>query len=190
MDNAYRTAVIAMVGQSRFDSWNPNTLSGHGSMAERFYAIQGGLQMAVDHPVLGVGLNEFHTYYMDLGYRPAAAKDDLDHAHSVFPEVAAELGFPALAMLVTIFGAALLAMWRVYRAARDNVTRTLAAMLIASIVAWAVAATAYGADIYRSFRDQASDIVALAIVLAMAIALARWVRDSGRSAPDTVAFRQ
>jgi O-antigen ligase len=181
-DSAYRSAVIAMVGESRFDSWNPTTLSGHGSMAERFYAIEGGVHMAVDHPVLGVGLNEFHTYYMDLGYRPAGALDNLDHAHSVFPEVAAELGFPALAMLLVIFGAALFAMWRVYRMALDTVTRTLAAMLMASITAWAIAATAYGADIYRAFRDQASDIVALAVVIGLAIALARWIRASAHPA--------
>jgi O-antigen ligase len=183
-DNAYRSVVIAMVGESRFDSWNPTTLSGHGSMAERYYAIEGGLDMAVANPVLGVGLNEFHTYYMTLGYRPAGARDDLDHAHSVFPEVAAELGFPALVMLLAMFAAALWAMWRTYRTALDNVTRTLAAMLIASIVAWAIAATAYGADIYRAFRDQASDIVALAVVVAMTIALARWIRASGHSAAE------
>ena len=187
VDNAYRTAVIAMVGESRFDSWNPSTTSGHGSMAERYYAIEGGVHMAVDHPLLGVGLNEFHTYYMDLGYRPAGALDNLDHAHSVLPEVAAELGIPALAMLLTVFAAALWAMWGIYRAARDTVTRTLAAMLIVSIVAWLVAATAYGADIYRAFRDQASDIVALAVVLAMAIALARWVREHGHSAAKVTA---
>jgi O-antigen ligase len=180
VDTAYRTAVIAMVGQSRFDSWNPTTLSGHGSMAERYYAIEGGLHMAVDHPFLGVGLDEFHTYYMQLGYRPAAARDDLDHAHSVFPEVAAELGLPALAMLLTIFGAALWAMWRTYRAAADKVTRTLAATLIVSIAAWVIAATAYGADIYRPFRDQASDTVAIAVVLAMAVALARSSSDAVR----------
>ena len=176
VDTAYRKAIVAMVGESRFDSWNPTTAAGHGSMAERYYAVEGGIDMAIDHPVFGVGLDEFHTYYMTLGYRPAQAKDDLDHAHSVFPEVAAELGFPALAMLLTLLAAALLAMWRVYRAAHDNVSRTMAAMLIASIIAWVVAGTAYGADIYRSMRDQASDIVVLAIVLAMAVALARWAR--------------
>ena len=178
MDTAYRKVIVAMVGQQRFDSWNPTTLSGHGSMAERYYAVQGGVDMAIDHPILGVGLNEFHTYYMTLGYRSDQAKDDLDHAHSVFPEVAAELGFPALAMLLTVFGAALWAMWKVYRAAHDNISRTMAAMLIASVTAWIVAGTAYGADIYRAFRDQSSDIVALAVVIGMVVALARWARDT------------
>jgi O-antigen ligase len=178
VDSAYQSAVIAMVGKSRFDSWNPATLSGHGSMAERYYAIEGGLKMATDHPLLGVGLDEFHHYYIDLGYRPADALDNLDHAHSVFPEVAAELGLPALAMLLAVFGAAAWAMWKVYRGARDNVSRTLAAMLIVSIAGWIVAATAYGADIYRPFRDQSSDIVAIAVIVAMALALSRWSRET------------
>ncbi|MGD0247695.1 MAG: O-antigen ligase family protein, partial [Candidatus Limnocylindrales bacterium] len=161
LNSAYRTVAVSLVGEARFDSWNPTTLAGRGSMSERFYAVDGGVRMAFDHSLLGVGLDEFGTYYSAMGYRPAAARDALDHAHSVFPEVAAELGLPAMVLLAIAIAAALWAMWRTYRAARDQLTRILAATLFASLAAWTIAATAFGCDIYRGVRDMSSDVVAL-----------------------------
>lgn len=179
INNAYRTVMVGVVGEARFDSWNPATLAGHGSMAERYYAVEGGVTMALDHPLLGVGLNEFGTYYWNLGYKPAAAQDRLDHAHSLFPEVAAELGIPAVSILFVVFAAALWAMWRTYRGARDDLTRILAATFMAAIAAWLVAATAFGCDIYRTVRAQGSDVLAIAVLVAMAVALARLTHSTG-----------
>jgi O-antigen ligase len=178
---AYRTLAVSLVGKDRFDSWNPTTYAGRGSMGERFYAVDGGVAMALDHPFLGVGLDQFASYYQRGNYQPSAAQDALDHAHSVFPEVAAELGLPALALLATALAAAMWALWRIYRAARDGLTRILAATLLASIAAWIVAATAFGCDIYRAQRDMSSDVVAFAVILAMALALARLIRAPGGS---------
>jgi O-antigen ligase len=172
-DATYRTAMVSLVGQARFDSWNPATTAGRGSLSERFYAVDGGIRMAIDHPVLGVGLNQYRTYYISFGYRSEVAKVRSDHAHSLFPEVAAELGYPAMVLLAIAFSAALWAMWRAYRAAADRLTRTLAATLFASLGAWLMAATAFGCDIYRPGRALASDVMAAAIVMAMAISLAR-----------------
>ena len=47
VNQGYRTMMVALVGESRFDSWNPATLAGHGSLAERFYAIDGAVRMAL-----------------------------------------------------------------------------------------------------------------------------------------------
>jgi O-antigen ligase len=175
---AYRTVAVSLVGEARFDSWNPATYAGRGSMGERFYALDGGVLMALDHPLLGVGLDQFGSYYRTGSYRSAAALNALDHAHSVFPEVAAELGLPAMVLLAIALAAALWAMWRTYRAARDQLTRILAATLFASLAAWVIAATAFGCDIYRAERDMSSDVVAFAVILGMALALARLSRPS------------
>lgn len=175
VDQGYRTTMVALVGESRFDSWNPATLAGHGSMAERFYAIDAGVRMALANPVLGVGLDQFGPNYKGPPYRPAAAQDVLDHAHSLFPEIAAELGLAAAVLVLIIYAAVVWAMWRVYRSARDQLTRFLAAGLMASIVAWVAVATAFGCDIYRSSRDLSSDVVVSCIVVGAAIALARLV---------------
>jgi len=129
--------------------------------------------MSMTHPLLGIGLDQFGRYYVLLGYRPAQAKDNFDHAHSLFPEIAAELGLGALVLVVVIFASCLWALWRVYRAPPDRGTRALAAALMASLVAWVVATTAYGADIYRPDRELSSDIVAIAVIVAASIALAR-----------------
>jgi O-antigen ligase len=179
INSAYRTVMTGIVGEARFDSWNPATLAGHGSMAERYYAVVGGVRMALDYPLLGVGLDEFGTYYWDRGYKPVPAQDKLDHAHSLFPEVAAELGIPAVSILVVVFAAAVWAMWRTYRAARDELTRILAATFMAAIAAWVIAATAFGCDIYRAVRAQGSDVMAIAVLLAMAVALTRWTQTHG-----------
>jgi O-antigen ligase len=176
VDQGYRSTMVALVGESRFDSWNPATLAGHGSMAERFYAIDGAVRMALANPILGVGLNQFGANYKGPPYRPPQAQDVLDHAHSLFPEIAAELGLAAAVLVFLIYAAVLWAMWRVYRSARDQLTRLLAAGLMASIAAWVVVATAFGCDIYRASRDLSSDVVVSCIVVGAAIALARIVQ--------------
>jgi O-antigen ligase len=173
LDNAYRYAAVAVVGQSRFDSWNPATRSGYGSVTERVYAIEGAVKMAATHPLLGVGLDQFGRYYVRLGYKPPQAINRYDHAHSLFPEIAAELGLVAVALVVVIFGSILLALWRLYRRPPDWGTRALAAAFMASLVAWLLVTTAFGLDIYRPDRELSSDVVAACVIAAAAIALTR-----------------
>ena len=106
----------------------------------------------------------------------SAAQDVLDHAHSFFPEIAAELGIAAAALVFVIYAGALWAMLRVYRTARDQLTRVMSAGLAAAIVGWLVVATAFGCDIYRPTRELSSDVVASVVILGAAIALARLVQ--------------
>jgi O-antigen ligase len=176
VNDAYRTVMVRLIGESRFDSWNPSTLSGRGSLLERFYATRAAAEMAVDHPLLGIGLDQFKTQYVAGRYRPPEAHLALDSAHTFWPEIAAELGFPALAMVVLVFAAALLALWRVYRAPPDELTRILAATLVAALAAWLVVATTFDIDLYRDWRNMASDVVMAAVITAAAFALYRHVR--------------
>ena len=186
LSQAYRRAVVPLIGQSRFDSWNPATPSGEGSLVERFYATRAGLEMAVDHPLLGISLDQFAAQYADH-YRPAAAKSSLDWAHSMLPEVAAELGFPALVLDVLIYAAGLLAAWRVYRSPRDPLARLLACSLLAAMVAWQVVGLAFAGDMYRPWRNMASDYVTMMVLVAVAFALYRMNRAGQRLEPAPAA---
>jgi O-antigen ligase len=184
LDSGYRTVMVALVGESRFDSWNPATIAGRGSLTERFYAADAAVLMALANPVLGVGLDQFGVNYLNPVYRPAQAHDYVDHAHSLFPEIGAELGLPAALLIFVIYAAALWAMWRVYRGARERLTRILAAGLLASMVSWLVVATAFGCDIYRPNRDLSSDVVVAAVVVGAALALARAVHSERPRGPQ------
>ena len=181
LQQAYRDAMVSFVGESRYDSWDPSTLSGQGSLLERWYATRAGLEMAVDHPLLGVGLDQFKGQYIGH-YRPSEAKDDLDWAHSMYPEAAAELGIPALVLELIVYGAALLAMWRVYRAPPDQLARLLAAGLLAAMVSWQVVGLAFAGDMYRPWRNMASDYVMMMVVVAASFALYRITRRAARAA--------
>ena len=184
----YRAVMVSVVGETRFDSWNPETLAGRGSLTERFYAVDAGVKMALANPIVGVGLDQFAPNYWNPAYRPAAAKDALDHAHSLFPEIGAELGLIAAVFAFLIYAAALWAMLRIYRKTKDELTRVLAAGLAAAITAWLVVATAFGCFIYRPALDLSSDVVVSAVIVAAAIALARLV-DSEKRLPFAEATR-
>lgn len=175
LNTAYRNVMVTLVGESRFDSWNPATLAGRGSLTERYYAVDAAVQMALNNPVLGVGLNQFGVNYSSPTYRPPAARDSLDHAHSFFPEIAAELGLFAAALAAVIYAASAWSLWRIYRRAQDQLTRLLAAGLLAAITAWLVVATAYGCNFYRVTIDLSSDVVTSALVVGAAIALSSAV---------------
>jgi O-antigen ligase len=187
LNSGYRTVMVALVGESRFDSWNPATIAGRGSLTERFYAADAAVLMALANPVLGVGLDQFGVNYLSPVYRPPQAHDFVDHAHSLFPEIGAELGLPAASLIFVVYSAALWAMWRVYRGARERLTRILAAGLFASMVSWLVVATAFGCDIYRPDRDLSSDVVVAAVVVAAALALARTVHSERSQQPPATA---
>lgn len=176
VEQAYRSVMVTLIGESRYESWNPSTTSGTGSLLERWYATRAALEMAVDHPILGIGLDQFKTQYVPGRYKPADAKLDLDWAHSMLPEVAAELGLPALAMEILVYLAAFVALWRVYRAPPDPLTRLIACALLASLVAWQLVGTAFAGDMYRPWRNMASDYVMMAVLMAGAFALYRLVR--------------
>ncbi len=175
LNDAYRNVMVRIMGESRFDSWNPATVAGQGSVAFRVRAAESGYYMAKDHPWLGVGLMQYHYYYV-RGYAVRPINTPIDHAHSLWPELAAELGFPAMFMVAVIYLAALLSLWRVYRNPPDSGTRLLAAAFAAALIGWIIVATAFGTDIYRPVRNMSSELIMMGVVTAAAFALARYAR--------------
>jgi O-antigen ligase len=102
----------------------------------------------------------------------------------MFPEVAAELGLPALLLDLILYAAAIFALWRIYRAPPDPLTRLLACALLAVVVAWLLVGTAFAGDMYRPWRNMSSDYVMMAVLVAGAFALYRMTR--GRTDPAPV----
>ncbi len=186
LNAAYRNVMVSIIGESRFDSWNPATLAGQGSIDFRIRAAQAGYYMAKDHPWLGVGLMQYHYYYV-RGYAIRPIDTHIDHAHSLWPELAAELGFPAMFMVALIYLAALLALWRVYRNPPDSGTRLLAAAYAAALIGWIIVATAFGTEIYRPVRNMSSELIMMAVVTGGAFALARYARSARRALEDAPA---
>lgn len=168
--NLYQTAMVALVGQSRFQSWDPATLSGRGSLLERLWATEAAVRMALDHPILGIGLDRFKFEYI-TSYRPPQAQLALDSAHDFWPEIAAELGLPAMLLALVLFLGAVWAVWHTYRRPIDEPTRRLAAVVISSLVAWLVVASIFASDMYRPWRNMSSDFVMVGILVAMAVLL-------------------
>jgi O-antigen ligase len=70
--------MVHVVGESRLDSWNPATAAGQGLVMFRTHAAEAGLRMAVDHPLFGVGLNQYHSYYMN-GYAVGPIDPNINH---------------------------------------------------------------------------------------------------------------
>jgi ABC-type thiamin/hydroxymethylpyrimidine transport system permease subunit len=175
LNQAYRNVMVTVMGESRFDSWNPATAAGQGSLMERWYATEAGIQMALDHPLLGISLDQFGPQYISQ-YKPAQATSNLDWAHSMLTEVAAELGFPALMLDLVIYAAAMLAALRIYRSPPDQLTRLIACALLATMVSWQVMGLAFAGDMYRPWRNMASDYVVMMVLVASTFALYRISR--------------
>jgi O-antigen ligase len=72
------------------------------SSAIRLLVWQGGLQMVRDSPVFGVGFGQFP--YVITNYVSAQQLGDVRDAHNAYLITAAELGVPALLLLLVNFG--------------------------------------------------------------------------------------
>ncbi len=106
-----RTLAMALAGVALLGAiaglavyWAGPERAGIGlSLTVRLEYWEAGLGMFRDHPLLGVGLNQFREYY--AAYKPLRAEETL-HAHNAAVQVGAELGLVGLLTL-----AALLVAW-------------------------------------------------------------------------------
>lgn len=64
---------------------------------ERINVWNASIQMIKDHPLVGLGLNNFQYYY--LAYKPAHGVEIFQHAHNTFLNVAVEIGIPGMICL-------------------------------------------------------------------------------------------
>jgi hypothetical protein len=80
------------------------------SLLFRWYYWSAGAQLVHEHPALGVGLNNFGSYYTSV--KNAAAPEDVADPHSFFVRLSAELGVPAAVLI------AVLVVWTMLSATR------------------------------------------------------------------------
>jgi len=107
--------------------------------SEQFHeeAWLAGLKMIRTHPLFGVGLGNFKP--MMPQYAPPGTQID-SVGHSMFIEVGAELGLPALLLLLGIFGSSYRALTRVRGAASaPQLVRDAATGLRAGLIGFALA---------------------------------------------------
>jgi O-antigen ligase len=109
-----------------------------------------GIQMAIEHPLTGIGLANFKPMterYHVLSYASAIG-------HNTYIEVAAELGFPGLLVLLSIMISTLLLLQRVRTNAavqKDALIFALSTGIQEGIVGFAIAAFFFSAEYEKPF---------------------------------------
>jgi len=99
------------------------------SSQKRLTIWEGGLDMMLEHPFLGVGYGRFPERIGD--YRPSVANMD---PHNNFLKIGAEMGLPALACFLVVLGACLVKGWRLSNSSGDPLTRALLLGYVGSVV--------------------------------------------------------
>ncbi len=104
------------------------------SVTERLRIWEAGWEMFRQHPVLGVGVGNYHNrvddHNTDLPRQRAA--------HNNYVQMIAEAGFPGLVLYVSLFAGTLVVLWQVGSIAGPDWPGPAARMLAASIVAYLV----------------------------------------------------
>ncbi|MCB0093361.1 MAG: O-antigen ligase family protein, partial [Caldilineaceae bacterium] len=104
-------------------------------------------QMALDHPLLGVGPDNFLYAYRSDYLLPAAWQEpNLNHPHQFFLDWWTRLGLPGLVLGLLFFGAGLRRLWRVLNlnVHKANVALKSDMALYAGLLAAAAAGLAHG----------------------------------------------
>ena len=141
------------------------TAASRDSTGGRSTLVRNGIEIALDHPLIGVGIGGFQQAYaekLDLKTRrpPAAA------SHTTPVTVAAETGFPGLVLLAWFVAAAALA---AFRGGRDA-TLVRATSWAAGL---AVAAIAVQSLFYNAFFEDPMTWAALGLIAVAALARRR-----------------
>jgi len=127
----------------------------HGSAQFHLEAWRAGLRMIEAHPLTGIGLGNFKPQ-MPLYNLPqwdpltgwAPTIDSV--AHNMFIEVAAELGLPALLILLGIFWFTYRTLGRLRRSSSHPLIRDAASALQAGLVGFAVAGSFISAEYQKT----------------------------------------
>ena len=94
---------------------------GTGPTFFRLNLWRSSLQMVLDHPLTGVGLDNFLYEYRGRYIAPAAWQDpNLSHAHNWLLDFAARLGLPGLAAALALIGLLIAASWQTTRRLRNS----------------------------------------------------------------------
>ena len=166
----YESFLVALQGEGRVESWDPDTYYGSGSLSIRLEALGAAAEMTAESPLLGVGPGGFQREFPRI--RPDASVPRLQSAHNLLPNLAAEYGLP-LAMLVGIgLLSAIAAALRTRRAGAAEL-RVMGTTLAISLIGFGSMATLFGVDLYRPYRTMNADVVTAALLAGLAFSMAR-----------------
>jgi hypothetical protein len=139
------------------------TRSGQGdpSVVGRLVALEGGLRLFLDHPILGVGPGNFTLALEDYPQRPPAEIAP----HNVYLEMAAEGGLVGLLAWILFYGSAIFVAVRALilsDPSEDLIDPSFSTLLaraaIAGLLGWAVASV----SIHLTYLQMASVVIGLA----------------------------
>jgi O-antigen ligase len=159
--------------------------SAEGSRLLRQRLFRYSLQMALQHPLFGVGMGNFAPVAEGISSKEQESTAS-KQPHSVYNQIAAEVGFPGLLLYVAMLVASFRACFRVRKATRGLPSQksryVLANCLLLTLLAFAVtnflATSAYG--------------IYLPIFTALAVLLERHVQPESRgnaAAPSASPFQ-
>lgn len=103
-------------------------------LVQRLYVWQAAFAMLADHPLAGVGMDNFLYYYPQYILPQAALEPDISHPHNLILDFWLRLGILGLATLVWLQYQFWHAASVVWRAAAANEERVLALAIMASMV--------------------------------------------------------
>jgi O-antigen ligase len=115
------------------------------SFSRRFDIWRSGLNMVVDHPLTGVGLNNFRFGEVRQAYPvvtydfncPQNCPRILPHAHNEFVQIATDFGVPGLLIFIGWHVATAFMLWEVWRKG-DSAAQVVAVAVVGGIVAHGV----------------------------------------------------
>jgi len=171
--NGYASFLATLQGTARLESWDPETYQGSGSVGIRLEAVGGALELAADSPLLGVGPGRFQAEFARI--RPDAAVPDLQSAHDLLPNVAAEYGFPLALLIAGGLAWLVLSGLRGPPAATHD-ARVICTLLAVSLIGFVCMATLFGVDLYRTYRTMNADVVTAAVLAGLILVVAREPR--------------
>ncbi|MDX1662810.1 MAG: O-antigen ligase family protein [Candidatus Promineifilaceae bacterium] len=132
----------------------------------RFYLWQASAEMFLDHPLFGVGLDNFLYEYRDhYILEPATAEPNLNHPHNLLLDFATRLGLAGLGSGIILFAALARNLFRLQRAPLP-VGRPLAIAI----------AAAFADMLLHGLVDHSFFLIDLAFAFFLMLALSEWLR--------------
>lgn len=141
--------VLAVMPQSMYDRFaSIAEYEEDGSAQSRLRSWGVGYRMAIDNPILGVGLQAFRPHYIDYVINPTPAElsgEGRKVAHNSYIQMWAECGTPSLLMYLTMIVGSFFTIWRVRSRARriylDSWILHYCTLFEASLAAFVVGST-------------------------------------------------
>jgi O-antigen ligase len=151
--------ILAVTGAGRLTSLLDTNA---GTTFFRLQLWRSSLTMIGDHPLLGVGLDNFLYAYRSSYVLPSAwAEFDLSHPHNFVFDFWLRLGIPGLITIIGLLAAFYASAWRSYRCLDEGNARLLVLGLMAGMVSFAA----------HGLVDNAFFLVDLAFVFVLMLAL-------------------